>query len=63
LERRTIVEYKMASKEMMEEFADIIKRHGFWRGDFGEQQIQQVLIGDGKKPPLKVGTIAAKAKG
>ncbi len=37
----------------LEEFAAIIQRHGFWRGDIGEQLIQQSLTTRG----IRVGTM------
>jgi hypothetical protein len=39
----------------LEEFGEIITRHGFWRGDFGEHNIQLALSEQG----IEVGTLVA----
>ena len=40
----------------LEEFAEIIERHGFWREDYGEHMVQEALI----KRGVKVGTLKKK---
>jgi len=41
-----------------EEFSEIIDRHGFWRKDYGETAVQNVLFDQG----VKVGTIKKRTK-